>query len=54
MGASSVCITVTFPPRPPGLNELTFDAAGNTYISDSFNGIIWKKSGPVVARQPPG
>ena len=44
-GASSVCITVTSPPAAPGLNALTFDAAGNTYISDSFNGIIWKKSG---------
>jgi sugar lactone lactonase YvrE len=28
------------------LNALTFDSAGNTYISDSFQGIIWKKSGP--------
>jgi sugar lactone lactonase YvrE len=45
-GASSVCITVTSPPVPPGLNALTFDAAGNTYISDSSGGIIWKKSGP--------
>jgi sugar lactone lactonase YvrE len=41
-GASSVCITVT---GSPGLNALTFDSAGNTYISDSFQGIIWKKSG---------
>ena len=39
-GASSVCITVT---GAAGLNALTFDAAGNTYISDSFQGIIWKK-----------
>ena len=45
-GSSSVCITVTNPPVAPGLNALTFDAAGNTYISDSFGGIIWKKSGP--------
>jgi sugar lactone lactonase YvrE len=37
---------VTNPPAAPGLNALTFDGAGNTYISDSFNGIIWKKSGP--------
>ncbi|MFL5070095.1 MAG: SMP-30/gluconolactonase/LRE family protein, partial [Xanthobacteraceae bacterium] len=44
-GTSSVCITLTSPPQTPGLNALTFDAAGNTYISDSFNGIIWKKSG---------
>jgi len=44
-GSSSVCITVTNPPSAPGLNALTFDKAGNTYISDSFNGIIWKKTG---------
>jgi sugar lactone lactonase YvrE len=44
-GASSVCITVTSPPGAAGLNALTFDAAGNTYISDSFQGIIWKKTG---------
>src|SRR5205085_9889511 len=25
-----------------GLNALTFDSAGNVYISDSFEGIIWK------------
>jgi sugar lactone lactonase YvrE len=43
-GLSSVCITLTSPPAAPGLNALTFDAAGNTYISDSFNGIIWKTS----------
>ena len=28
-----------------GLNALTFDKAGNVYISDSFQGIIWK-TGP--------
>jgi len=41
-GASTVCITV---PGSPGLNALTFDGAGNTYVSDSFQGIIWKVSG---------
>jgi sugar lactone lactonase YvrE len=25
-----------------GLNALTFDKSGNGYVSDSFNGIIWK------------
>ena len=25
-----------------GLNALTFDSAGNVYVSDSFGGIIWK------------
>jgi DNA-binding beta-propeller fold protein YncE len=28
-----------------GLNALTFDAAGNVYASDSFQGVIWK-TGP--------
>ena len=28
-----------------GLNALTFDTAGNVYISDSFQGVIWK-TGP--------
>jgi len=26
----------------PGPNALTFDAAGNVYISDSFQGIVWR------------
>jgi len=30
------------PPGGPGLNALTFDVAGNVYVSDSFQGIIWK------------
>ncbi len=25
-----------------GLNALTFDKAGNGYVSDSFNGVIWQ------------
>jgi len=29
----------------PGLNALTIDRAGNVYVSDSFQGIIWK-TGP--------
>jgi sugar lactone lactonase YvrE len=41
-GASSVFITVT---GGSGLNALTFDKAGNIYVSDSFQGIIWK-TGP--------
>ncbi len=34
-----------------GLNALTFDSAGNAYVSDSFNGVIWKvpHSGPATA-----
>jgi sugar lactone lactonase YvrE len=41
-GASSTFITVT---GSSGLNALTFDKAGNIYVSDSFQGIIWK-TGP--------
>lgn len=26
----------------PGLNALTFDRSGNVYVSDSFQGVIWK------------
>ncbi|HEY1473263.1 MAG TPA: SMP-30/gluconolactonase/LRE family protein [Pseudolabrys sp.] len=44
-GASSVFMTPTSPPSTPGLNALTFDSSGNVYVSDSFNGIIWK-TGP--------
>lgn len=43
-----------------GLNALTFDKSGNGYVSDSFNGVIWKippfggtpvawSSGPLLA-----
>jgi sugar lactone lactonase YvrE len=38
-GASSIFMTVT---GSSGLNGLTFDSAGNAYVSDSFQGIIWK------------
>ena len=38
-GNSEVFTTVT---GPAGLNALTFDKQGNVYISDSFQGIIWK------------
>jgi sugar lactone lactonase YvrE len=42
-GASSVFMTPTL--TGAGLNALTFDKLGNAYVSDSFNGIIWK-TGP--------
>src|SRR5258707_4257609 len=42
-GASSVFMTPTI--AGAGLNALTFDKRGNVYVSDSFNGIIWK-TGP--------
>jgi len=38
-GAATTFMTVT---GSAGLNALTFDAAGNVYVSDSFQGIIWK------------
>jgi sugar lactone lactonase YvrE len=41
-GHATVFMTVT---GSSGLNALTFDKAGNVYVSDSFQGIIWK-SGP--------
>jgi hypothetical protein len=41
-GSSSVFMTAT---GSAGLNGLTFDASGNVYVSDSFQGIIWK-TGP--------
>src|SRR5450755_3726475 len=43
-GASTVFATIPVldPKLGSGLNALTFDKAGNVYISDSFQGIIWK------------
>ena len=38
-GASSVFMTV---PGAAGLNALTFDSRGNVYVSDSFQGTIWR------------
>ena len=39
-GASSVFMTVTG--KDPGLDGLTFDAAGNVYVTDAHEGLIWK------------
>jgi len=41
-GSSTVFMTVT---GASGLNGMTFDKAGNVYVSDSAQGIIWK-TGP--------
>jgi streptogramin lyase len=41
-GSSTVFMTLTSPPGAPGLNAMTFDKNGNVYVSDSFNGIVWK------------
>jgi sugar lactone lactonase YvrE len=40
-GASSTFAVPALAPKS-GLNALTFDKAGNVYVSDSFQGIIWK------------
>ena len=39
-GDSTVFMTVTG--KSPGLNGITLDPAGNVYVSDSHQGIIWK------------
>ena len=39
-GASSVFMTVTG--KHPGLDGMTFDGAGNVYVTDAHQGIIWK------------
>ncbi len=50
-GASMVFTTIPDLPSPappdpaPGPNALTFDQTGNVYISDSFQGVIWR-TGP--------
>jgi sugar lactone lactonase YvrE len=41
-GTASVFMTVS---GSAGLNAMTFDSSGNVYVSDSFQGIIWK-TGP--------
>jgi len=40
-GHSTVFMTVPDPANS-GLNALTFDKAGNVYVSDSFLGVIWR------------
>jgi sugar lactone lactonase YvrE len=44
-GSSVSFMTVPTPAAATGLNDIAFDAAGNVYVSDSFQGIIWK-TGP--------
>ena len=41
-GESAVFMTPDAAHPAPGFNSLTFDKQGNVYISDSFQGIIWK------------
>ena len=45
-GTSAVFASITPDPTlGSGLNALTFDKAGNVYISDSFQGVVWR-TGP--------
>jgi sugar lactone lactonase YvrE len=41
-GKSSNFMTAPTMTTPPGLNALTIDKRGNVYVSDSFQGAIWK------------
>lgn len=41
-GSSVTFMTVPTPPASTGLNAMAFDALGNVYVSDSFQGVIWK------------
>ena len=45
-GASRVFMTLPALPNPggAGLNDITFDKAGNVYVSDSFQGVVWMTS----------
>jgi sugar lactone lactonase YvrE len=45
-GASTVFMTLPALPHPggAGLNDITFDRAGNVYVSDSAQGIVWTTS----------
>jgi sugar lactone lactonase YvrE len=43
--SSSVFLTAPTVTATPGLNAMAFDRAGNVYVSDSFQGAIWK-TGP--------
>jgi sugar lactone lactonase YvrE len=54
-GNAKPCITLPNPTIPPtaGLNALTFDNAGNIYVSDSFQGVIWRYS-PLESGSPCG
>src|SRR5260370_10855414 len=53
-GASSGFMTLPALPHPglgAGLNDVSFDKAGNVYVSDSFQGVVWKtgRQGGVAA-----
>ena len=41
-GAAIVFASIGTPTGGHGINGLTFDPAGNVYVSDSFAGTIWE------------
>jgi sugar lactone lactonase YvrE len=43
-GSSNVFMTLPALPHggSAGLNDITFDKAGNVFVSDSFQGVVWK------------
>jgi sugar lactone lactonase YvrE len=43
-GSSTVFMTLPALPHPggAGLNDVTFDQGGNVYVSDSFQGVVWR------------
>jgi sugar lactone lactonase YvrE len=43
-GDATSFMTLPALPHPggAGLNDLTFDGAGNVYVSDSFQGVVWR------------
>jgi DNA-binding beta-propeller fold protein YncE len=48
-GASSMFMTVTG--HHPGLDGMTFDTAGNLYVTDAHEGVIWKVGPPPRAAE---
>jgi sugar lactone lactonase YvrE len=52
-GNAKPCITLPSNSGPNGLNALTFDTTGAIYVSDSFQGIIWRFS-PLESGSPCG
>ena len=41
-GTTTTFMTVPTVTTAPGLNAIAFDPAGNVYVSDSFQGAVWK------------
>jgi sugar lactone lactonase YvrE len=55
-GLSTVFMTLPSLPHPglgAGLNDLTFDGTGNIYVSDSFQGVVWRVPSSGVGGESP-